>query len=102
MVFGRVLGWLLVGLTVIMASADAVLALGPAEYAGIITADVVTLLAGAPLDPANDGRSMIAALQSMVLDLPAWMVVGTIGVSLSLACRKRPRPRRLFASRGLH
>ncbi|TAN78710.1 MAG: hypothetical protein EPN20_00825 [Magnetospirillum sp.] len=99
MVFGRVMGWLLVGLAVIMASADAVLALGPAEYAGIITADVVTLLAGHTLDTAEAGRSLIDSIQAMILDLPAWIAVGLMGVSLLAACRKRQRVRRFACTR---
>jgi hypothetical protein len=94
MVFGRVMGWLLIGLAVIMASADAVLALGPAEYAGIITADVVTLLAGHAPDTTEAGRSLIDGIQAMVMDTPAWIAVGLMGVSLSMACRKRQRVRR--------
>jgi hypothetical protein len=94
MVFGRVTGWLLIGLAVIMASADAVMALGPADYVGLITADFVLLLAGHTPDTAEAGRSLLATIQAMVLDLPAWVVVGTIGIGLSLACRHRPRWRR--------
>ena len=98
MVFGRVMGWLLIGISVIMASADAVLALGPAEYAGIITADVVTLLAGHAPDTPDLGRSAIDRLGAAILDLPALTAVGLMGISLSLACRKRTRQRR-FARR---
>ncbi len=91
MVFGRMMGWLLIGLAIIMASADAVLALGPAEYAGIITADVVTLLAGHTPDTPDAGRSLIDSVTAFILDLPAWVAVGTMGISLSVACRKRQR-----------
>ena len=94
MVFGRVMGWLLIGIAVIMASADAVLALGPTEYAGIITADVVTLLAGHTPDTAEASTSLMDSIQAMILDLPAWIAVGLMGVSLSVACRKRQRVRR--------
>jgi hypothetical protein len=94
MVFGRVMGWLLIGLAVIMASADAVLALGPVDYAGIITADVVTLLAGHSPDISVTGPSLIDAVQTAILDMPAWIAVGLMGVSLSVACRKRQRARR--------
>ncbi|CAA7611412.1 conserved hypothetical protein [Candidatus Terasakiella magnetica] len=90
MIFGRVVGWLLIGLSVIMASADAVLALGPAEYASIVTGDVVTLLAGHTPDTAG---SSLAALQAAILDLPAWVAVGLMGLSLSVACRQRQRQR---------
>ncbi|RAU20633.1 hypothetical protein CU669_17540 [Paramagnetospirillum kuznetsovii] len=91
MIFGRVMGWLLIGVSVIMASADAVLALGPAEYAGIITADVVTLLAGHTPDTADAGRSLMDGMAALILDLPAWIAVGLTGACLSVACRKRQR-----------
>jgi hypothetical protein len=94
MLFGRVTGWLLVGLAVIMASADAVMDLGPADYVGLITADFVLLLAGHAPDPAETGRTLFDTVQAMVLDLPAWVVVGAMGVTLTLTCRHRPRWRR--------
>ena len=94
MVFGRVIGWLLIGVAVIMASADAVLALGPVEYAGIITADVVTLLAGHSPDTTEIGSSTVDSIQAMILDLPAWIAVGLMGIGLSVVCRKRHRVRR--------
>jgi hypothetical protein len=99
MFFGRVMGWLLIGLAVIMASADAVLALGPAEYASIVTADVVTLIAGHTPDTTDAGRSAISTLAVAVLDMPAWIVVGIMGLSLSISCRKRQRQRRFVFRR---
>jgi len=98
MFFGRVMGWALMALAVLMASADAVLALGPADYAGIITADVVTLLAGHTPDTTEAGQSMMDTVGSAILDLPAWIVVGLMGVSLAVSCRQRQRQRR-FAFR---
>lgn len=94
MFFGRVMGWLLIGLAVLMASADAVLALGPAEYAGIITADVLTLIAGHAPDTTDAGRSLSSTLTAAVLDMPAWIVVGLMGAGLSVACRTRQGRRR--------
>jgi len=91
MLFGRIMGLLLVALAVIMASADAVMALGPAEYAGIITSDVVTLLTGDPLEVAGSGLSVLAMVTDMLLRLPAWVAFGLTGVTLALACRKRTR-----------
>jgi hypothetical protein len=88
MLFGRLFGWVLIALTVIMASADAVMALGPAEYAGIITADVITLLTGG--EPAlGDTRSLLSMLENLILDTPAWVVTGFIATALLVACRKR-------------
>jgi len=91
MLVGRLLGLALIVLAVIMASADAVMALGPGEYAGIATADVLTLLTGDAMEASQSGLSMLSALGAMVLHLPAWAVVGPMGFSLLLACRKRQR-----------
>jgi hypothetical protein len=99
MFFGRVMGWLLIGLAVIMASADVVLALGPAEYASIVTADVVTLIAGHAPDTTDAGRSALNGLAATILDMPAWIAVGLMGLSLSVACRKRQRQRRFVFRR---
>lgn len=91
MFLGRVLGWALMVLTVIMASADAVLALGPADYAGIITADVLTLLTGGAPEVAEESWSVLRTLEAALLDLPAWVVVGFMGASLLVGCRKRTK-----------
>ena len=99
MFFGRLMGWLLLGLAVIMASADAVLALGPAEYAGIITADVVTLIAGHTPDTTDAGRTLLSSLMAILLDMPAWIAIGLIGLSLSVTCRKRQRQSRFVFRR---
>ncbi|MBC7953095.1 MAG: hypothetical protein H7Z12_14905 [Rhodospirillaceae bacterium] len=93
MLFGRFMGWVLIGLAVLMASADAVMALGPADYAGIITADVVTLLTGGGPE-LGDSPSLLATLEAMVLDLPAWVAIGAMGTALLLSCRKRQRRHR--------
>jgi hypothetical protein len=99
MIFGRLAGWLLIVAAVIMASADAVLALGPMEYAGIVTADVVTLLSGRAPETTEGTWSAIGAVQQAVLALPAWSVVGATGLALLVACRKRPRRRFVFRNR---
>ncbi|MGE5505829.1 MAG: hypothetical protein ACM31L_15525 [Actinomycetota bacterium] len=98
MFFGRLVGWLLLVVAVIMASADAVLALGPMEYAGIVTADVVTLLSGRAPE-VDGGFSAVDAIGSAVLALPAWSVVGATGLALLMGFRKRPRKRFVFRSR---
>jgi hypothetical protein len=92
MLFGRLMGWVLIGLTVVMASADAVLALGPADYAGIVTADVFTLLTGG--EPNMGDASLFARMETMLLDLPAWVAMGGMGTTLLVACRKRPKRHR--------
>ena len=88
MLFGRMVGWVLIGLTVILASADAVMALGPAEYAGIITADVFTLLTGGEPE-LGEGLSMLSSFEAAVLDTPAWVVTGLVGTLFLVSCRKR-------------
>ena len=88
MLLGRIVGWFLIAVTVVMASGDAVLALGPADYAGILTADVITLLVGAAPEPAPE-PSLFAALEAVIMDLPAWVVVGMAGTALLVASRKR-------------
>lgn len=88
MLLGRIVGWFLIAVTVVMASGDAVLALGPADYAGILTADVITLLVGAAPEPTPE-PSLFAALEAVIMDLPAWVVVGMAGTALLVASRKR-------------
>ena len=88
MLLGRFVGWLLIAVTVIMASGDVVLALGPADYSGILTADVITLLVGAAPEPAPE-PSLIAAIESLIMDLPAWVILGLAGITLLIASRKR-------------
>ncbi len=93
MVFGRILGWLLVAAAVLLASADAVMALGLGDdTAGIATGEMVTLLSGYEVPHAAGARRPIMqALGLLVLDLPAWTVLGGIGVLLCWACRRRPK-----------
>lgn len=89
MLAGRIIGWLMIGVAALMASADAVMALGPNDYDSILTADVVTLLTG-NLVAGHGGWSQ--ALQGL-MTLPAWIVVGAGGLAAVLLCRKR-HPRR--------
>lgn len=91
MLFGRLVGWMLIAVAVIMASADAVMALSPAEYAGIVTADVVTLLTGGAPDAEVENVSTLAQMEGLLLQLPAWVMVGAMGLGLAVAARKRPR-----------
>lgn len=90
MLFGRLVGWVLIGLSVIMASADVVMALGPAEYAGIITADVFTLLTGGEPE-FGESLSLLASVEEALLDMPAWVVMGAVGTVLLVTCRKRTK-----------
>jgi len=92
MFFGRFTGWTLVGLALLMASGDAVLALGPSDHvAGIVTGDIWTLLAGRAPHP-----KLWPALSAMLLAWPAWTLIAPVGIALLAACR--PRRRRHFRS----
>lgn len=90
MFLGRLAGWVLVAVAVVLASADGVMALAPADYAGIATSEVLTLLTGDTPGPV-DGWGVLATLQRTLLNLPAWVVVGAMGGLLLLACRRRVR-----------
>ncbi len=84
MFVGRLLGWGLLALALLMASADAVLALGPVDCPSIATGEVVTLLTGAVPDSAQ-------TLGGALLRLPVWVVAGIAGTGLCAACRRRSR-----------
>ncbi len=97
MVFGRLAGWALILMAMIMASAEAVMALGTGAYNGLATSDVWTLLVGqTPTFAAATSFTTLAALGAAVMATPAWIVFGVSGVVLAHACRKRLRRRRIF------
>jgi len=99
MVLGRTAGWLLVVMAIFMASAEAVMALGTRAYSGLATADIWTLLVGQSPSFAADGNATqaLAAVSTVIMQMPAWIVFGAVGVLLVHACRKRSR-RRIFRS----
>ncbi len=88
MFLGRFCGWCLIGLSLLMASADAVMALGPGDYSGIAAGDLFTLLSGHPPE-ATRPLSALDAVGLMLMQWPAWAVVGPLGAALVLACRRR-------------
>lgn len=88
MLLGRIVGWFLIAVTVVMASGDVVLALGPADYSGILTADVITLLVGVAPEAAQP-QSLLASVEATIMDLPAWVVMGILGTVTVIASRKR-------------
>src|SRR6185312_11784318 len=98
MVLGRTAGWLLVIMAILMASAEAVMALGTGAYSGLATADVWTLLVGqAPLEALEDSPNRFLATASIILmNMPAWIAFGFSGVILVHACRARRARRRRF------
>lgn len=100
MIFGRTAGWALVILAMVMASAEAVMALGTGAYNGSATADVWTLLVGQTPSFATQTESTqyFAALGVGIMAMPAWVVFGLSGFLLIHACRKRRQRRRAFRS----
>lgn len=96
MLIGRLFGWLLVGVALLMASGDVVLALGPGEHAGINAGEMVTLLSGYEASGATGGSTWmflawLNALKGQLMQLPAWVVIGPMGASLCWLFRRRSR-----------
>lgn len=84
-------GWLLVGLAIVLASGEAVLALGPGAHPGIVTGELVTLFSGLSSPEQLLQPPTLRALGLVFLNLPAWLVIGLLGVALCRTCRRRPR-----------
>ncbi|MEO5373747.1 MAG: hypothetical protein H7840_05640 [Alphaproteobacteria bacterium] len=98
MVLVRLLGWLLVAGSVLMVSADIVLALSPHAYSSIANRDIWTLLAGSPptfglngMTPADSWTAMdtLARMGAAIMNWPAWTVMGPLGIALILGARNR-------------
>jgi len=87
MLVGRLAGWLLIGVSVLMASADAVMALGPGEHVGIVTRDVWMLLSGRAWDPAAP------SLATLLMAWPAWTVLAPLGLLTVWLSRQRRKVR---------
>jgi hypothetical protein len=85
MLIGRLIGWLFLGVSLLMASGDAVLALGPGDHAGIVTRDVWLLLAGRVWEPTSP------SLASLLMAWPAWTLIAPMGLLLLWTCRHRRR-----------
>lgn len=82
MLLGRLVGWVFLVMAVLAASAEAVVALGTGEHIGIATSDVITIITGVLPDPANP-------VAEEILMWPAWVIVGSVGLSLVLLCRRK-------------
>ena len=95
MFLGRLVGWGLLGLAFLMASGDAVLALGPGDHLGLMTGDVWVLLAGKALQP----NLLPSSLGSMLMAWPAWALLAPLGLATLWTCRPR---RRRHKSRAFH
>lgn len=98
MFIGRTLGWAMVLVAIIMASGEAVMALGTENYQGLATADVWALLWGKTFNFLEAGLSgdLWRFSGALLLALPAWAVLGTCGVIIAHTCRRRLPRGRLF------
>ena len=90
LVAGRIIGWTLIGLSLLLASGDAVLAVGTSEHSGIVAGTLWTLVTG----KAPESAAPAETFTTMLLAWPAWAAIGPIGIVLVATCRPR-RPRRL-------
>jgi hypothetical protein len=76
----------MIGLALLMASGDAVLALGTGEHAGIVAGTLWTLMTG-----HSPETVAAASFGAMLLAWPAWAAIGPVGLALVVACRPRRR-----------
>lgn len=85
-------------LAILMASAEAVMALGMGAYDTLATVDLWTLLVGqSPSFGGADGSAeVLASMGTSVMQMPAWVVIGVVGFGLAHLCRKRRTRRRVF------
>jgi len=87
MLVGRLFGWLLIGISVLMASADAVMALGPGEHAGIIAGDLWLLLSGRAWPPGEP------SFATLLMAWPAWTLLAPLGLLTVWLSRQKRRVR---------
>lgn len=91
MFVGRVVGWFLVVVAALTASAEVVVALGTGEYDCIATHDLWTLITGRSPGLAAPAVHWSDVLVSALLSCPAWTVIAALGIGLIFACRPRRR-----------
>jgi hypothetical protein len=94
---GRFIGWTMVFVALVLASGDAVMALGATGYPGLATGEIVTLLVGEnPEHSLAFAPSLLEAVAAAVFDAPAWLAVGVLGLALIQMFRPRRARRRRF------
>jgi len=91
LIAGRITGWTLIVLALLMASGDAVLALGTSDHVGIVASDLWMLVAGHAPEP---NATTTTSFGARMLAWPAWLAILPIGIILVATCRPR-RSRRL-------
>lgn len=101
---GRIFGWALIGVAILLASGEAVVALGTGAYDGIATADVFTLVSGMSPDLDNHAPwPWLGEIGNAMMSLPAWAVFGPFGFVILLMSQKKrrrmmPRSRKFVSS----
>lgn len=90
MIIGRLFGWCFVVVAIVMASAEAVMALGTGGYDGIAAAEVLTLLIGETPEVTAAPQG-VDALFHLFMAMPAWTMIGAIGLVLLHTFRDRRR-----------
>ncbi len=91
MTLGRIFGWLLVVVAVLTASAEAVVALGTGSYESIATIDLWKLLTGHAPDVNDASANWADMAHVLLLAMPAWIAIGSLGVAMIFGCRARRR-----------
>jgi hypothetical protein len=86
---------MLVVVALLVASADAVMALSPGYHTGLNTADIWTFFSGF----SPETQQSAGGFGLMLMACPAWVVLGFLGAGLLFSCRPRRRRFR-FARRG--
>lgn len=87
---------------IIIASAEAVMALGASGHPGLATSDIVTLLTGqSPQFSASRWPELFSALGAGVMAMPAWFVIGVMGLAMVHVFRARRVRRRASSIRAL-
>lgn len=94
MILVRLMGWCLVAIGFVAASAEAVLALGPEPRPALATGEIWTLISGVPVSGLGSPDHWLALLGAAVVALPAWAVICSLGLSLILLGRLGRRGRR--------
>ncbi len=100
MLFFRVLGWTMIGLAVLMASGEAIAALGTGTHDFIAAADIWALLTGTVPDFTPLGPNVnLETVGKVILAWPAWALMAPLGAALLIAGRPNKR-KRMFTDRG--
>jgi hypothetical protein len=97
MILIRLLGWIMIAIASVAASAEAVLALGPGARPALATGEIWTLLSGVPTQTAPTPDHWLEVLAASVMMLPAWLAIGLLGLGFVLIGRLRRRKPRFSA-----